>query len=193
MNYLWKQSALFQFSYHNFVLRRFFSMISPLHLFPSSDTWLSCTLTLFLLGECVSVRIASTFTSLVTVTAFITFVQRSSHSMLCLGSKQSDFMCACASAFFLLCCLVVCNLLFLLHLMFLRSIFFFSFFSYKGNGIQCCCFFYFLTALSNAIYFTLYPSVFLRDFFFSTLFISLVEFLVFFRFPFLLADRFAIL
>lgn len=112
--------------------------------------------TVHTLSQRSNYSIAATHCAHKLVTAFNTFRRSTSHILLCLGPKQSDFMCAWD--ILLCCCLQLA--FFFLSWMFLCLVFF-----SKENEIGCCCFFDFLTALSDAIYFTLYSLVFLRNFF----------------------------
>lgn len=98
-NYLWMQSILLQFSYHN-LENVGFSLWFPLFFFSK----LRYILYWILVG----------FNK--TATAFITMLQCTDHNVLCLGSEQFDFKCACAETFFYVALLSVFNLFFFLNI-----------------------------------------------------------------------------
>lgn len=114
----------------------------------------------------VSQRVTAHYFAQTVVPAFITFLwKRKSHTAFCLGSKQSDFMCACIWGFFFCCAMLSCCL----QLVFVVWFFFVLWFIIEYS---CASFSFFrrlksefYAVASSSIFLRLYPSLFILCYF----------------------------
>lgn len=114
----------------------------------------------------ISQRVTAHYFAQTVVPAFITFLwKRKSHTAFCLGSKQSDFMCACIWGFFFCCAMLFCCLQLVFVVCFFFVLCFIIEYSYASFSFFRRLKSEFYAVASSSIFLRLYPALFILCYF----------------------------